>query len=1310
MKQRHDGKLRYRARRWVRRLEHAVLWPLGVTATLALFTALVLGLIDELEVEQTAIVRSARIEREMEQMLELTVDVESATRAYAISHDPAFLEPAHRALPRIDAGLGSLRALTADSPAVAAAVRALEATVRQRVAHAQASQANTADGKPLRVERMFEARQLQDRTRAVVEQVGAQEGALRQQSAARGARVRLGLKAVIALSTLVLGALGWMWFRERRRLQRTQDNYRRLFAGAANGIALVDADGHIVQANASYAGMLGYAQWELVGEDFTWLKHPDERQHAREALRVLLGSDQEVLRNERRYLRRDGTVVWVRSTMSSSRETADGSPQVLVIAEDVSERIRNEELLRRSAVLLQNAGRMAAIDGWFLALPSGLLHIGAHLKKLLRLDDDRPDADALLVRLSARSRRVLLRALACCRRTHRAFDIELEADSASAPVVLRVMGQPAQGPHGLSGIDGAVQDITEQKRIERRLGKSELRFRAAAQVTNDGIWDWDIAAGTIWRSPSIAALVGLDTRELDDSPVAWQRLIHPDDRAAVRASSERVLRGTADEFQAEYRVRRADGSYIYVLDKACALHDDSGEVVRMIGGIRDLTGRRRSQQALMGMAASVPNGDSDAFLRTLLTHLQAAIGADGGAIARPDEGGRMRTLAAVVDGKPLGVLHYELAGSPCAQLVSLGEYIVPDGLAAACPDAAGLPGLQARAYAGRHLVAADGRLLGVIFALFREPLADPDVLTAVLRVFAARAGAELERMDGAARMREQAALLDRAREAIVVLGLDLDVKFWNRGAELMYGITSQQSLGGSVLSCYEEELTARAALAAVLESGEWCGDSVQRGRDGGVLTVDESWTLVLDDQGEPHSILKVGSDVTEKRAAEEQIRRLAYYDTLTGLPNRRLLMDRLKQLILRNQRHGRHGALLFIDMDNFKSLNDTHGHEAGDEFLRQSAARLRACVRADDTVARLGGDEFVILLDSLDAEAHSAAQQARAIGASIVNAFRQPVRIGTVEHSSTASVGVVLMREAQDGVDALLRQADQAMYQAKNGGRNAVVLAQDADQARAAPAAADLILALAAGEFELWLQPEADAAGLSAGAFASVRWRRGAGHLIDGDEFVPLAERCGVMPELETWTLRRCAEVLSRWQRAPALAAHRLTLALTPQQLRDPRFGERVLDVLAAHGCGTAGLTLEVPAAGIGGTAAAANIAVLRAVGVRVSITDFGLDLPALGRLRGIVVDGVRLASSLVHSCATGAVDGAAVRAILGLARELDLAVAAAGVDDAAQQAVLVGAGCRYLRGPLYGPAQPDVPRAGPPAPADASECVGMPS
>jgi diguanylate cyclase (GGDEF)-like protein/PAS domain S-box-containing protein len=1264
----HDSRARHRILRLAR-------WPACFAVTLALSTALVLGLIDELECQQSAMMRSSQVEREVEQLLALAIGFETETWGYGAAHDGTVLDPARRTLPELDAGVIRLRWLTADSPGVAVGLRELEAAL-ERLKLAQAPGTPFADG-------LAAARQVQERVRAVGGQVGAHEAALRRASTVGSARARLALKAVIVLSTLVLGVLGWMWRHARRQLQWTQDSYQRLFAGAANGMALVDVNGHIVQANASYAGMLGFTPAELVGADFTLLKHPDERPHAQAALHALFDSDNDVLRNERRYLRRDGAVVWVRSTMTRSGQTADGCPHILVDAEDVTERIRNEELLRRSSVLLQNAGRMADIDGWFLALPAGPLHLGAHVKNVLRLDDDRPDA--LLARLTARSRRTLLRALTSCRRAALAFDVELEADSASAPVFLRVKGQPARGPHGLSGIDGAVQDITEHKRIQRNLRKSELRFRAAAQVTNDGIWDWDIVAGTIWRSASIAALVGLDARALDETPDAWERLIHPDDRALVCASVAPALRGTAGEFQAEYRVRHVDGSDIYVLDKGCVLHGDGGEIVRIIGGIRDLTERRRSQQALMGMAASVPKGDSGTFFRTLLVHLLAALGADGAAIARPAEDGRMRTLAAAVDGMPLGELHYELAGTPCARLVDAEEVILPDGLAAACPDAPGLPGIQGRAYAGRRLEAADGRPLGVIFALFREPIADPDGLTAVLRVFAARVGAEIERMDGAARMREQAALLDRAREAIVVLGLDLVVKFWNHGAELMYGITSQQAVGGAVLPCYEEERAARIALAAVLENGEWRGDTVQHRSDGGMLAVDESWTLVRDDRGAPHAILKVGSDVTEKRAAEEQIRRLAYYDTLTSLPNRRLLMDRLRQLMVRNERHGRQGALLFIDMDNFKRLNDTHGHDAGDAFLRETAVRLRACVRMDDTVARLGGDEFVILLDSLDADAGVATRQVRAIGATIVDAFRQPVRIGAIEHRSTASIGAVLVRGAQDSVDALLRQADQAMYQAKKGGRDAVVLATDAGHADAAPATGDLVRSLDAGDFELWLEPEVDAACTVAGAFASVRWRRGPDHLVEEAEFIPFAERSGVMPALEAWTLGRSAQVLARWQNTPGARVHRLTLAATAQQLRDPRFGERVLEVLAAHGCTPARLALELPGAGVDSPAAIANIAALRAAGVCVALADFGLDLAAQGRLRAGLVTAVRLDPGLVRTCATAAVDGATTRAVVGLARELDLVVTAAGVDDVAQQAVLVEAGCRYLRGPLYG-------------------------
>lgn len=1262
------------------------LWLPGFVRSLSVSTALVLGLIGDLESEQATIMDSVSVERELQRILQLSRDIEIYSHLNVMGGEPVFLEPAVHVPPEFNSANARLRKLAQRRPGLAGSFAQLEAELERRLDHAPLLHAKAAPEESLDIDRILAATDRQAQIRSIVARVDAQERATRERAMEQSMRVSAMLRAAVVLSTLAVATLGCMWWSARRRVSRIQDNHLRMFASAANGIAVVGAEGRIVQVNPAYAAMLSYKQDQLVGTDFILLMHSEERKHASEALHAIFDAGAGSVRSERRHLRSDGSVVWVRTDMSRVCDVIDGSPLVLVMAEDISERIRNEELLRRASVLLRNSSRMAAIDGWFLALPEGPLQLGDQLRRLLGIDDDCPRA--VLNCLDAASQRALLRAVNRCRRDATAFDLDLQARIGADVLLFRIMGQPVQGAYGLRGIDGAAQNITEQRRSQRSLRKSERRFRAAAQVTNDGVWDWDVAAGTIWRSPSIAHVVGLDAQSLGDTPEAWQSLIHPDDRGAVSAGLTPVLQGMADEYRAEYRVRKSDGTHAYVLDKACALRDDSGAVVRLVGGVRDLTERRRSQQALMGMAACVPNGDSGAFFHTLLTHLLEAVGADGGAIARPDPAypPHMRTVAALVDGVALERFEYDLASSPCARLDLDGEYLVPDNLGLACPEARGLPGLRARGYAGRRLLAADGRPLGVIFAVFRCPIAAPDSLIPVLRVFAARAGAELERLDDAARVREQAALLDQAREAIVVLDLGLNIKFWNRGAEAMYGTESASAVGQSVLPCYQKAQVARDALRAVLDSGEWRGESVHRRSDGPDLVIDESWTLVRDEHGAPHSVLKVGSDVTEKRAAQEQIRRLAYYDSLTGLPNRRLLMERLRQLVLHNERRRCHAAMLFIDMDNFKALNDVHGHDAGDSFLCQAAGRLRACVRAGDTVARLGGDEFVILLDSLDAEPRAALRQARAVGTSIVNAFHQPVEIGTIEHRSTASVGIVLIDAGQHEVEELLRRADQAMYRAKKAGRNGVA-ADDADDGTPGANADALLRALENGELELWLQPEADAGAAPSGAAACVRWHRGDGDYAEGAEFISLADRCGVMPVFAAWALDRCGRILSHWQRDPGRARCRLVLALTQHPVRDPDFGRRVLDSLTAHGCRPEGLVLELPQAAFDAEAPAGTLGMLRAAGVRVMIADFGMDAMSLSRLRRIGADGLRLDRDLVRSCTTVPVDAAVVRAITGLAMELGMFVVADGVEEAAQREILVAAGCSYLRGPLVGPA-----------------------
>ncbi|MGF6276291.1 diguanylate cyclase (GGDEF)-like protein/PAS domain S-box-containing protein [Massilia sp. UYP11] len=1291
--------MRARMRRLGVRAHSVWLWPIGFFATLALSTMLSHSLIDDMRRQQAVTMASARVERELQELLQLTVDVESGTRGFVITRDPAFLEPATLALPRIEAALEHLRSVARDHAdvAAAAAIVALKKEVRSRLDEALEIQADAAAGRPIRIEKMRASKQLQDSIRVLVGKVSGDERALRMASTQRATALEVQLKAANATTTLVLGLMGVMWFRARRRLKRTEDSYRHLFANAANGMALVGADGGIVQANASFAAMVGHAEPALAGMALAALEPEGERGGAAEALRALAGGHQDAVRSERRFLRGDGGEVWLRSTMSSVRARANGKAQVLWVAEDVTEQVRNGELLRRSSVLLGNAGRMAAIDGWFLALPSGALQLGGHMQQLLGLDD--PAGAGLMDRFPAQSRRKLLVALASCRRQGVPFDVELDFIGAS-PKVLRVMGQPAAGRHGMSGIEGAVQCITEQRRIQQSLRKSEQRFRAAAQVSNDGIWDWDIAAGMMWRSRSIAALVGRCIEEPDFGLEAWLQLIHPNDRAGVCEAFAPVMEGRQDELSAEYRVRRSDGSYAWIQDNARALRDEHGVIVRIVGGMRDLTERRRIQQALMGMAASVPSGNPQTYFQALLQHLVQALGADGGLIARPVEGmpGRMRTIAIQVDKQELEELEYDLPGTPCAPLAMEDEHIIPDGLAERCPDAPGLPGLRARAYAGRRLAGADGRFLGVAFVLFREPLVENEVLDTVLRVIASRAQAELERLDAVACLQRQAALLDHAREAITVLGLDLVARYWNQGAQALYGVDAELALGREVGHCYQDQDVPRAALAAVLEHGEWRGESVQQCSAGRSLSVDESWTLVRGADGQPDVILRVGSDVSEKRAVEEQIRRLAYYDPLTGLPNRRLLLDRVAQLRLRNARQQRCGALLFIDMDNFKRLNDGHGHDAGDEFLRQAAARLTACVRAEDTVARFGGDEFVILLEGLDPDPAAAARQARAVGTSVVGAFRRPVEIGKIVHQSTASVGVVLVRDGEEPIDQLLRRADQAMYEAKNGGRDALVVAGDAPD----PPALDEDLArdLREGRLRLDLRCEVDGGGVPAGAVATLCWPRASAPAVEGHEVFAAAERCGILPELEAWMLGQCGAILARWKGNPAMAHRRLTLALARSQLRDPHFARRLTGMLAAAGVDAGRLALELPAAALGAGTAGANVDALRAVGVRLVLAGFAMDAAALALLRRNIVDGVCLAPQVVHACLGSAVDAALARAMLDLVRSLGLPAIADGVTEPGQQAFLIAAGCGHVRGPLLGILCDDPPAGAGAAPA----------
>ncbi len=434
----------------------------------------------------------------------------------------------------------------------------------------------------------------------------------------------------------------------------------------------------------------------------------------------------------------------------------------------------------------------------------------------------------------------------------------------------------------------------------------------------------------------------------------------------------------------------------------------------------------------------------------------------------------------------------------------------------------------------------------------------------------------------------------------------------------------------------------------------------------------------------------VGRDVTAQKQAAEQIHRLAFYDALTGLPNRRLLQEQLKRSLHGHTRHRLRGALLFIDLDNFKSLNDTQGHDVGDALLQQVGARLATCVRDSDTVARLGGDEFVVVLGDLDEDVMDAASQAEAIGKKILTTLNVPYRLGGREHRSTPSIGITLIGVDQQSVDDLLKQADLAMYQAKASGRNTLrffdVAMQSEVDSRVAMES-DLRDGLQGGEeLELLFQPIVDSHGAVAGAEALVRWLQPQRGLMMPADFIPLAEATGLILPLGRWVLDQACAQLALWSQDPALERLTLSVNVSARQLGEADFVQQVTASLQRHGAKAQRLRLELTETMLVHRVddIILKMAALKAMGVGFSLDDFGTGYSSLSYLKKLPLDLLKIDQSFVRDVLTDTNDAAIARTIVALGQTLGLAVVAEGVETLAQRVFLADIGCTSYQGFLF--------------------------
>lgn len=433
-------------------------------------------------------------------------------------------------------------------------------------------------------------------------------------------------------------------------------------------------------------------------------------------------------------------------------------------------------------------------------------------------------------------------------------------------------------------------------------------------------------------------------------------------------------------------------------------------------------------------------------------------------------------------------------------------------------------------------------------------------------------------------------------------------------------------------------------------------------------------------------------DITERRLAEEQVENLAFYDPLTSLPNRRLLLDRLEQALALSARTGLRGALLFIDLDHFKNLNDTKGHEAGDELLIQQARRLRLCVREGDTVARLGGDEFIIILGELEGDAETAARETTEITQRILHTLSLPVALSyrqLTDYENTCSIGVATFLGHEVTVDELLRRADMAMYQAKADGRNTFRFFDPTMQkilSERLTLEEDLKLALSAGQLELYLQPQVEVDTL-VGAEVLLRWRHPEKGMIAPLEFIPAAERTGLIVEIGDWVMREAVDILQGWAKRSETAHLCLAVNVSARQFRQSDFTHSIGRTLERAGVPADRLKLELTESlaleNIGDTVE--RMQLLRGLGVGLSLDDFGTGQSSLSYLKRLPITQLKIDQAFVRDIASDPNDAVLVQTIIGMAKNLRLDIIAEGVETHEQRDFLLQHGCSAFQGYLFG-------------------------
>ena len=1037
---------------------------------------------------------------------------------------------------------------------------------------------------------------------------------------------------------------------ERKRVE----GHMRMLANAVEGspemVGMSASDGGIVYVNESLQKALQFSREEVIGKNF----HDILSQNNSPALLHEIDSSswqQSGWRGECLVPRKDGTDVPV--LLSSSAVMGDDGRVIgiLGIAQDITERKSAENRIRMLTERLSIATATAKIGVWELDVAGNAFTWDTTMFEIYGCPhevsmpyekwaaavhpEDLPGAESIL---------------------RQAIDekgqgsAEFRIISADGTVKnISVVGRVLLDEHAnVTRVLGTAQDITQRKRSEEQIS---------------------MLAGAVESSSELMAMTDLEFR----ITFVNHALLH-----ALRYSEEKQLLGknvavlmspnNAPELFAEIATRtmgdgvwrgeclhlRADGTDYPILLSTSVVKDKAGRVLGILGIAQDITERKKTEDKLRRLAAIVESSD-DAIIGQALD----------GTIQSWNRGAE----------RMYGYSAAEAIGNPFSMLRApghLGE----------------IPAFLEKVREGEILhhseaihATKDGRQIHVDLTL--SPVENATGTTIGISTIARDV---TERIKNQERLQLWSRVLDQSSEGIFICDPQERILLANRAFEQVTGFSADEAVGNTprILHSGRQDRAYYADMwKSVLEKGAWQGEMWNRRKSGEFYAEWLSISAVYNHKGAVTHYIGIFSDITVRKQAEQRMVHLAHYDALTDLPNRALLMDRLNQLTKSAQRRKSKVAVVFIDLDRFKEVNDSLGHDAGDVLLQTVAKRFSNAVREEDTVARLGGDEFVVVFQGI-----RNIQDVAALAQKLFSCLREPVTLKSYEHTVTASMGISLFPDDAMNGQEMIRNADAAMYQAKGSGRNAYhFYTSDLNQRALDMLSMEQALrrAIEREQFVLHYQPRIDiSSGSIAGAEALIRWNHPDLGLVMPGKFISIAEERGLIVSIGGWVIEEALRQSALWQNSGELSIP-IAVNVSAVQFRQKDFVSQLANIVRKYGITPNRLELELTESIIMRDAemTVKKVAELHDMGFQLSIDDFGTGYSSLSYLRRFPIDKLKIDQSFVRDSGAGGI----VTAVIGLARSLKLKVIAEGVETKEQLEMLREQHCDEAQGFLFSPA-----------------------